>query len=67
MAQEQTSFWLDGAPGSDVAIARGCTCPVLDNEHGAGFGYMRGEIVWIVAPACPVHGQKQDNPRHRAG
>lgn len=26
-------------PGSDDAIARGCTCPVLDNARGRGDGF----------------------------
>ena len=29
-------------PGSDEAIAAGCTCPVIDNGHGRG--YMGGSI-----------------------
>ena len=29
-------------PGSDAAIARGCTCPVLDNHHGMGMGETSG-------------------------
>lgn len=24
-------------PGSDEAIASGCTCPVIDNGHGRGY------------------------------
>lgn len=40
------------APGSDAAIAEGCTCPVLDNAHGAGIG---GGLWWIDSE-CPMHG-----------
>ena len=36
-------------PGSDEAIALGCICPVLDNNHGRGPGPF-----WQVA-SCPVH------------
>lgn len=43
-------------PGSDEAIAKGCssseledTCPVLDNAHGKG--YLGG-----VREDCPLHG-----------
>jgi hypothetical protein len=38
-------------PGSDAAIRKGCTCPVLDNEHGAGIG---GGQFWITG-GCPLH------------
>ncbi|MDQ0506005.1 hypothetical protein QOZ94_002809 [Xanthobacter agilis] len=42
------------SPGSDAAIALGCTCPVLDNGHGRG--YMgRSEQFWVSAD-CPIHG-----------
>ena len=37
-------------PGSDAAIALGCTCPVLDNNHGRG---CNGEF-WRM-DGCPVH------------
>jgi hypothetical protein len=40
-------------PGSDEAIDQGCTCPVLDNAHGAGYlGLGRG---WWIAGGCPLH------------
>lgn len=40
-------------PGSDEAMDKGCTCPVLDNNHGRGVGdppqfWMNGD--------CPLHG-----------
>lgn len=40
-------------PGSDEAIAKGCTCPVLDNAHGRGYGGRKGVYVYTVG--CPVH------------
>ena len=44
------------APGSDAAVAAGCTCPLLDNAHGAGCG--SGEdgttLYWRTA-GCPLH------------
>ena len=43
-------------PGSDEAIANGCTCPVLDNEHGKGSGW--GEGCFWMNNACPIHGRK---------
>lgn len=40
-------------PGSDAAIARGCTCSVLDNGHGHGHLGQPGVFVYLVG--CPVH------------
>jgi len=44
-------------PGSDEAIAQGCTCPVLDNAHGRGAWGSSGEdaVFWMNAD-CPLHG-----------
>lgn len=42
-------------PGSDAAIAIGCTCPVLDNSHGRGINGM----FW-QSTACPVHAEKTE-------
>jgi hypothetical protein len=42
-------------PGSAEAIAKGCTCPIIDNAHGSG---QEGKF-WI-AQGCPIHG---DAPR----
>ena len=40
-------------PGSDEAIAKGCTCPVLDNGHGnEELGKIRG---FYISGGCPVH------------
>ena len=44
------------APGSDEAIAAGCTCPVLDNAHGKG--YMGIPDVFVFTVGCPVHNPK---------
>ena len=41
-------------PGSDEAIALGCSCPVMDNEYGKG--YMGMEDTFIYSTACPLHG-----------
>jgi len=41
-------------PGSDQAISKGCTCPVLDNGHGnEELGRTRG--FWM-SEDCPLHG-----------
>ena len=43
-------------PGSDLAITRGCLCPVMDNFHGRGFGTPKR--FWI-AGNCPLHGKEE--------
>lgn len=45
-------------PGSDEALARGCTCPVLDNAHGRGW-VIDGEPVWWIRADCPLHGDAE--------
>lgn len=43
-------------PGSDEAIAQGCTCPVLDNGHGRGCGReIDGRHVFWINSECPIH------------
>lgn len=45
--------WVEKpSPGSPEAIERGCTCPVLDNNHGRG----RGDGQFWVRQDCPLHG-----------
>lgn len=50
-------------PGSDEAIAQGCTCPVLDNGHGRGSGYTgeHGEPIFWQSALCPLHGEEKDD------
>ena len=47
-------------PGSDEAIASGCTCPVMDNGHGRGYlgGVTdeQGQTVFVIVVDCPIHG-----------
>lgn len=47
-------------PGSDEAIAAGCTCPVMDNGHGRGYlgGVTdeQGQTVFVIVVDCPIHG-----------
>ena len=40
-------------PGSDAALARGCLCAVLDNNHGRYAPY--GMNGWWITEGCPVH------------
>lgn len=39
-------------PGSDEALDAGCTCPVVDNNHGRGSYKGDG---FIITMGCPVH------------
>jgi len=41
-------------PGSEEAIQKGCTCPVLDNDYGQGEGPF-----WVTA-GCPIHDKKKE-------
>ena len=44
-------------PGSDAAIAAGCTCPVMDNGHGRGvWTNDKGDAVFWHNGDCPLHG-----------
>lgn len=44
-------------PGSQAAIDKGCTCPVIDNHYGRGFT-LNGETVFWINENCPIHGAK---------
>lgn len=46
-------------PGSDEALDKGCTCPVLDNSHGRG--YMGIEGRFVVSFDCPLHGEDESS------
>jgi len=52
-------------PGSDEAVAAGCTCPVLDNGHGKGSGFrtIEGEPSFWIAIGCPLHGAKKEEEK----
>ena len=47
-------------PGSDAAIERGCTCPIIDNHYGRGRPGLDAdghERAWFVFHEdCPLHG-----------
>lgn len=43
-------------PGSSEAVAKGCSCPVLDNARGKG--YMGQEGVYCINTDCVLHGLK---------
>ncbi len=42
-------------PGSDEAVAQGCTCPVLDNGRGRGAYQIDGVWQFWINWGCPVH------------
>ena len=46
------------APGSDAAVADGCSCPVLDNAHGQGLPWWNGVTAYWLTVGCPVHNPK---------
>lgn len=48
-----TRNW-DKKPGSDAAIAAGCTCPILDNAYGRGRGGLG--LQWVIDDGCGLHG-----------
>lgn len=43
------------APGGLEAVEKGCTCPVVDNNHGRGQPHIGDEVIYFVAEDCPVH------------
>lgn len=44
-------------PGSPTAVAAGCRCPVIDNGHGKGCGWIGDdeEPLYIVNELCRLH------------
>lgn len=58
-------------PGSDEAIAAGCTCPVIDNGYGRGcMGGVKddqGRTVFVIFSDCPLHGEEAEEYLEEAG
>lgn len=48
-------------PGSNEALNAGCSCPVLDNAHGAGAYVKDGEPQFWINGDCPIHTSKEQN------
>jgi len=42
-------------PGTEEALALGCKCPVLDNNHGRGCGWLPGHFFYNRD--CKVHAE----------
>jgi hypothetical protein len=53
MFMGQFKPWNDLVPGSDEAYAKGCKCPILDNQE------MPNDKKWVNAN-CPLHGAKNE-------
>ena len=55
------------SPGSDEAIAAGCTCPVIDNGYGRGcMGGVKdeqGRTVFVIRLDCPLHGIAEEDEK----
>ena len=55
------------SPGSDEAIAAGCTCPVIDNGYGRGcMGGVKdeqGRTVFVISGDCPLHGIVEEDEK----
>lgn len=41
-------------PGSNEAVNKGCTCPIMDNARGRGYMGIPGQFV--MSAGCPLHG-----------
>ena len=55
-----TEKYEDLPPGSDKAVARGCTCPQMDNCGGEGW-VVEGLRHWWIAQDCPIHGWTEED------
>jgi len=53
---------MSDEPGSPAAVAKGCTCPILDNGHGRGYmGGVKnkdGEVMFVMNAGCPLHAKE---------
>ena len=43
------------APGSKEAREKGCSCPVADNEDMRGVKNAKGDPMFVISGACPLH------------
>jgi hypothetical protein len=44
-------------PGSDEAIKLGCSCAIMDNNHGRGAYVVDGKPVFWISGDCIVHSE----------
>lgn len=58
-------------PGTPEAVEQGCTCPVLDNNHGSGivFTYKDGttRTAYWINGECKLHNGKTDSAEKSSG
>lgn len=53
---------MEPNPGTQEAIDAGCTCPVLDNNHGWGYlGMGGGKGIFCYNGGCPLHWMEEEN------
>ncbi len=47
-------------PGSEEAVALGCSCPIIDNHYGKGVPHNidlhNGPILFWISADCKIHG-----------
>jgi hypothetical protein len=43
-------------PGSTMAYAAGCICPVLENNYGTGIAPMHRPGIFTINQKCAIHG-----------
>ena len=44
----------------------GCTCPVMDNNHGTGF-FFGNDLCFVYNADCPVHSEEYFNREDEQG
>jgi hypothetical protein len=56
-ADDEELLPLVPPPGSNSAQAQGCSCPVMDNNHGLGVRYSpdSAEAQYWISEGCPLH------------
>jgi len=50
-------------PGSDAAVAKGCTCARMDNSYGRGAYIQDGKPVFWISGDCPLHAKPKAEGR----
>jgi len=63
MSKHDTTPKWHGNPGSAEAVEKGCTCPQIDNHHGAGYPRGNYERGWWVRSDCKLHSGVQEEDR----
>lgn len=51
------SDYPNGAPVHAKARTNGCTCPIMDNHYGKGWGGDGAKYGWVVSGACALHNE----------